>query len=83
MKESKQMEKGMIAHLELLYSVAHKLTKDETTAQQLTEHTLHKALRSPEKAEADQAIKPYLLTTLRNTYIQHYRNAEKKAAIVA
>jgi DNA-directed RNA polymerase specialized sigma24 family protein len=77
------MEQGMMAHLGLLYSVARKLTEDASTAQQLTEHTLHKALRSPEKAEVGQAIKPYLLTTLRQTYIQHYQNAEKKAAIVA
>ncbi len=79
---SDRLEQEVLVHLELLCSVARKLTRDCATAQRLTEHTISRVLGSEETAQADQSVKAQLLTTLRHTYIEHYRDAKKEVVCI-
>lgn len=72
-KRSKEFEDLVLEHMEMLYAVALRLTRNISDAQDLTQNTIVKALRFHGRFEEGTYIKAWLLTILRNTFINEYR----------
>lgn len=61
----------------MLYAVALRLTRNVADAEDLTQNALVKALRFHEKFKEGTYIKAWLLTILRNTFINEYRKRSR------
>jgi len=68
----------VLEHLDMLYAVALRLTRNPTEAQDLTQNTILKALRFHERFKKGTYIKAWLLTILRNTFINEYRRKVRR-----
>lgn len=79
---SKEFEQLILEHLDMLYAVALRLTRNAADAQDLTQNTLVKALRFHSKFEEGTYIKAWLLTILRNTFINEYRRKVRRPTFV-
>jgi RNA polymerase sigma-70 factor (ECF subfamily) len=66
----------------MLYAVALKLTRNPVDAQDLTQNTIVKALRFHDKFQEGSYIKAWLLTILRNTFINDYRRRARRPNVV-
>lgn len=77
-KRSKEFEELVLQHLDMLYAVALRLTRNATEAEDLTQNTLVKALRFHDKFKQGTYIKAWLLTILRNTFINEYRRKARR-----
>jgi RNA polymerase sigma-70 factor, ECF subfamily len=62
-----------LPHLDALYRVAVRLTGDPTLAEDLVQDTMLKAYRSWRQYQPGTNAKGWLLTILRNTFINSYR----------
>jgi len=62
-----------LPHLDALYRVALRLTMDPTQAEDLVQDTMLKAYRSWRQYRPGTNAKGWLLTILRNTFINDYR----------
>jgi RNA polymerase sigma-70 factor (ECF subfamily) len=62
-----------LPHLDALYRVALRLTGDPTQAEDLVQDTMLKAYRSWRQYRPGTNAKGWLLTILRNTFINDYR----------
>jgi RNA polymerase sigma-70 factor (ECF subfamily) len=82
MRRSKEFEDQVLEHLDMLYAVALKLTRNMSDAQDLTQNTVVKALRFHNKFEKGTYIKAWLLTILRNTFINEYRRRARRPSFV-
>ncbi|MFO0553678.1 MAG: sigma-70 family RNA polymerase sigma factor [Polyangiaceae bacterium] len=63
----------MLGHLDVLYSVASRMTRSSTEAEDLVQDTIVKAMRAREQFEAGTNLKAWLLKILTNTFINRYR----------
>jgi RNA polymerase sigma-70 factor, ECF subfamily len=72
----------LLEHLDLLFAVAMKLTRNADDAEDLVNNTLLKALRFHDKFKEGTYIKAWLLTILRNTYINQYRQRARRPSQV-
>jgi RNA polymerase sigma-70 factor (ECF subfamily) len=77
-KRSKEFENQVLEHIDLLYAVALRLTRNPTDAEDLTQNTFVKALRFHDKFKEGTYIKAWLLTILRNTFINEYRRKARR-----
>lgn len=68
--------------MDMLYAVALRHTRNAADAADLTQNTVLKALRFHDKFEKGTYIKAWLLTILRNTYINEYRRRARRPATV-
>lgn len=68
--------------MDMIYAVALRLTRNATDAQDLTQNTVVKALRFHNKFEKGTYIKAWLLTILRNTFINEYRRKARRPTFV-
>lgn len=68
--------------MDMLYAVALRLTRNTADAQDLVQNTVVKALRFHGKFEKGTYIKAWLLTILRNTFINEYRRKVRRPAMV-
>lgn len=68
----------MLEHIDLLYAVALRLTRNPVDAEDLTQNTFVKALRFHDKFKQGTYIKAWLLTILRNTFINEYRRKSRR-----
>ncbi|MCP4643803.1 MAG: sigma-70 family RNA polymerase sigma factor [bacterium] len=68
--------------MDMLYGVALRLTRNAADAQDLTQNTVVKALRFHAKFETGTYIKAWLLTILRNTFINEYRRKARRPTFV-
>ncbi len=66
----------------MLHAVALRLTRNSADAEDLTQNTLVKALRFHDKFKKGTYIKAWLLTILRNTFINEYRRKARRPAQV-
>jgi RNA polymerase sigma-70 factor, ECF subfamily len=66
----------------MLYAVALRLTRNTADAQDLTQNTVVKALRFHDKFVEGTYIKAWLLTILRNTFINEYRRKTRRPTFV-
>lgn len=72
-------EEQALPHLEVLYRVARRLTRDQHEAEDLVQETLMKAYRAFERFEMrEYGIRPWLLKILNNTFLN--RQAREKKA---
>lgn len=77
-ERSKDFEDQVLEHLDMMYGVALRLTRNPTDAQDLTQNALVKALRFHDKFKEGTYIKAWLLTILRNTFINDYRRTARR-----
>jgi len=82
MLRSEEFEKLVLSHMDMLYGVALRLTRNTVDAQDLTQNTIVKALRFHDKFEEGTYIKAWLLTILRNTFINDYRRKSRRPMFV-
>lgn len=75
---SKEFEESVLEHVDLLYAVALRLTRNHADAEDLTQNTFVKALRFHDKFKPGTYIKAWLLTILRNTFINEYRRRSRR-----
>ncbi len=79
---SKEFEDQVLEHLDMLHAVALRLTRNKSDAEDLTQNTIVKALRFHDKFKEGTYIKAWLLTILRNTFINEYRRKTRRPATV-
>lgn len=72
----------VLEHLEMLYAVALRLTRNPAEAEDLVQTTILKALRFHSKFKQGSYIKAWLLTILRNTFINDYRRRVRRPTFV-
>ncbi len=75
--DSDGFETELLAQLDSLYSVACRLTRDTTAAEDLVQDTLVKALAARDRFEAGTNIKAWALRIMTNTFINRYRRSGK------
>jgi RNA polymerase sigma-70 factor (ECF subfamily) len=76
-QRSPEFEQQVLEHLDMLYAVALNLTRNATDAEDLTQNAVVKALRFHDKFKEGTYIKAWLLTILRNTFINDYRKRSR------
>ncbi len=69
----RSFDQEALPHLDALYRVALRLTGDPTQAEDLVQDTMLKAYRSWQQYRPGTNAKGWLLTILRNTFINDYR----------
>ena len=79
---SKVFEDMVLEHLDVLHMVALRLTRNKADADDLTQSTVLKALRFHDKFKEGTYIKAWLLTILRNTFINEYRRKLRRPMTV-
>jgi RNA polymerase sigma-70 factor (ECF subfamily) len=80
---SPDFDELVLSHLDMLYAVALKLTRNPADAEDLAQDTIVKALRFHDKFQKGSYIKAWLLTILRNTFINDYRRRVRRPSQVA
>ena len=70
---ARTFDEEALPHLDALYRVALRLTADATLAEDLVQDTMLKAYRSWRQYRPGTNAKGWLLTILRNTFINDYR----------
>lgn len=81
-QRSVEFENLVMEHIDMLYAVALRLTHNAADAEDLTQNTLVKALRFHDKFKEGTYIKAWLLTILRNTFINEYRRKARRPSFV-
>ena len=81
-ERSSEFDDLVLEHVELLYAVALRLTRNPSEAEDLTQTTILKALRFHDKFKRGSYIKAWLLTILRNTFINEYRRRVRRPIFV-
>lgn len=71
-------EKEIVQHMDLLYSAALRLTHNTADAYDLQQDALVRALRFHHTFRQGTYIKAWLLTILRNTFINDYRKKARR-----
>lgn len=79
---SKSFENDVMEHMDALYSVALRLTRNATDAQDLLQDAVVRALRFHHKFQEGTYLKAWLLTILRNTFINDYRKRARRPTMV-
>lgn len=69
----RSFDEEALPHLDTLYRVALRLTADPTQAEDLVQDTMLKAYRSWQQYQPGTNARGWLLTILRNTFINDYR----------
>jgi len=77
-----EFESLILEHVDMLYAVALKLSRNPVDAEDLTQNTLVKALRFHAKYQSGTYIKAWLITILRNTFINEYRRRARRPSFV-
>ena len=72
----RQFETEALPHLDAVFRYAHALTGDAMRAEDLTQETMLKALRAWHQFERGSNARAWLLTILRNTFINEYRRQQ-------
>jgi RNA polymerase sigma-70 factor (ECF subfamily) len=78
----KEFESEALVHLDTLYNVALRLTGNAANADDLVQDTVTKAYRSWEKYEKGTNCRAWLVTIMRNTFINQFRRESKRPATV-
>ena len=77
-ERSPEFEGLVLEHMNILYAVAIRLTRNDADAADLVQNTVVKALRFHGRFEKGTHIKAWLLTILRNTFINDYRQKARR-----
>lgn len=79
---AQSFDEQILEHMDMMYAVALRLTRNPTDAQDLTQNTVLKALRFHDKFQEGTYLKAWLLTILRNTFINEYRRKVRSPGFV-
>ena len=77
-ERSEAFEREIVEHMETLYGVALRLTRDPAEARDLQQDALVRALRFHDKFKEGTYTKAWLLTILRNIFINEYRKKARR-----
>jgi RNA polymerase sigma-70 factor (ECF subfamily) len=75
-------EREALVHLDALYRVARRLTGNEADADDLVQETMLKAYRSWDQYQQGTNAKAWLVTILRNAFINEYRRRSRRPETV-
>lgn len=75
---SEAFEREIVEHMETLYGVALRLTRDPAEARDLQQDALVRALRFHDKFKEGTYAKAWLLTILKNIFINDYRKKARR-----
>lgn len=75
-------EQTALVHLDFLYNIAVKITRNEDDAQDLVQETFLRAFRFFDKYEPGTNCKAWLYRILKNTFINHYRQQHRRPSEV-
>lgn len=75
-------EREALPHLDTLYRVALRLTGEDAAAQDLVQDTMLRALRGWSGFRPGSNARAWLVTILRNTFINDYRRRRREPATV-
>ncbi len=78
----RQFEAEAVPHLDAVFRYAHALTGDATRAEDLTQETMLKAYRAWHQFQRGSNAKAWLLTILRNTFINEYRREQHQGKTI-
>lgn len=81
-ERSAHFEGLVLENMDALYSLALRLTRNPTDAQDLLQDAVMRALRFHHKFREGTYIKAWLLTILRNTFINDYRKKARRPKLV-
>lgn len=81
-ERSPEFDEKVLEHVDLMYAVALKLTRNSHDAHDLLQNALVKAFRFHHKFEEGTYIKAWLLTIVRNTFINDYRQKVRRPSFV-
>lgn len=80
--EREGFEREALAHLDAVYRTALRLTGNPAEAEDLAQETMLKAFRSWRQYQAGTNAKAWLLTILRNTFVNRYRREKARPVTV-
>jgi len=75
-------EQEALPHLDTMYRVALRLTSDPSRAEDVVQDAILKALRSWHQYQPGTNLRAWLLTILRNTFINDYRREKTRGPTV-
>src|SRR5438270_24828 len=78
-----EFEQMALEHVDMLYRIARRLTRDETTAEDLVQETYLRALRSYESFDLKEyGIRPWLLRILHNLHHSRFKREKRQPVTV-
>ena len=75
-------EQTALVHIDFLYNLALKITRNEDDAQDLVQETYLRAYRFFDKYEPGTKCKAWLYRIMKNTFINHYRKQHRRPSEV-
>jgi RNA polymerase sigma-70 factor (ECF subfamily) len=78
----KEFEQLALRHLDPLYAMAMRLTRNQRDAEDLVQDSLLRAYRFFDRFERGTNIKAWLFKILTNTFINRYRRSSKERSLV-
>jgi RNA polymerase sigma-70 factor (ECF subfamily) len=79
--ESDTFAEAVAGHMDALYAVACRLTRNPTEAEDLVQDAIVKAIRAEEQFESGTNLKAWLFRILTNTFINKYRRGGLERSI--
>jgi RNA polymerase sigma-70 factor (ECF subfamily) len=77
--EREQFEKLAMEHLDMLYRIARRMTRDTATAEDLVQETFLRALRSRDSFELKEyGIRPWLLRIMHNLHVTRFKRERRQ-----
>jgi RNA polymerase sigma-70 factor (ECF subfamily) len=81
-KSSIDFSQAALGHFDALYGFAMVLTHDQTEAEDLVQETYLRAVRGFDQLVPDSNLKGWLLTIMRNTWLNQLRHARKGSSLI-
>jgi len=78
MKTNETFENTVLIHLDFLYSMGLKITRNEDNAQDLLQETVLRAYRFFDKFKPGTNCKAWLYRIMKNTFINSYRKEQRR-----
>ena len=73
-----EFERELSAHMDVMYAAALHLTRNAADAKDLLQDAMVRALRFHDRYQPGTYLKAWLLTILRNTFINNYRRRSRR-----
>ncbi len=82
MAAQEQFESSVLVHLDFLYSMGLKITRNDDNAQDLVQETVLRAYRFFDKFKPGTNCKAWLYRIMKNTFINNYRRDQRRPSEV-